>query len=204
LRLREKILERYSDFDLLTGVSGVTGLLLAPRRRLAGACCELGSAHGIETLGVTMFLMEVIGRKRLELLRNSADEARRMHYAPYSEFLVLAAVESVDGKIYSGANVEIVNYSLTKHAEEVAILTAMRSGASSRRKWLKTLYVAGAAPCGSCRQFALEFARTDAICVFERLSQSSLKRRRWPRFGNDDETPQAWRLSSLLPEAFEL
>jgi cytidine deaminase len=149
-----------------------------------------------------MLLMKVIDRGRLERLRDCADEARGMHYAPYSKFLVLAAVETVDGRIYAGANVEAVNYSLTKHAEEVAILTAMRAGASPRRKWLKTLYVAGAAPCGSCRQFALEFARADAICVFERIGQWSLKRRRWPIYG-DDDAPQEWSLSGLLPEAFK-
>jgi cytidine deaminase len=149
-----------------------------------------------------MFLMEVIEMERLERLRDCADEARGMHYAPYSKFLVLAVVETVSGRMYAGANVEIVNYSLTKHAEEVAILTALRAGAGPRRKWLKTLYVAGAAPCGSCRQFALEFARADAVCVFEQIEQWSLKRRKWPRHGGD-YAPQEWSLRGLLPEAFE-
>lgn len=147
--------------------------------------------------------MEAIDRERLERLRDCADEARGMHYAPYSKFLVLAAVETVKGRLYAGSNVEIVNYSLTKHAEEVAILTAMRAGSGPRGKWLKTLYVAGAAPCGSCRQFALQFAARDAVCVFEHIPQSSLKRRRWPRPVGRRE-PQVWSLTELLPEAFVL
>jgi cytidine deaminase len=65
--------------------------------------------------------------------------------------------------MYSGSNVEAANYSLTKHAEEAAILAAIAAEDDLGRGWLRALYVAGLAPCGSCRQFATEFATADAL-----------------------------------------
>ncbi len=148
-----------------------------------------------------MLLMGAIDRERLERLRNCADEARGMHYAPYSSFMVLAAVEADDGQLYPGANVEIVNYTLTKHAEEVAVLAGIAAGEDPGRPWIRTLYVAGAAPCGSCRQFVTEFASNDAICVFERIDQGRLKADRL-EIAAGDVPPQVWDLAKLLPEAF--
>jgi cytidine deaminase len=133
--------------------------------------------------------MEVDG-KRLEQLRACAEGARARSYAPYSQFVVLAAVETVDGEMYGGSNIEIANFSLTKHAEEVAILAAIGDGHGPGGKWLRTLYVGGGPPCGSCRQFAAEFAVAEVVCVFERLDRAT--------------PPAVWKLSDLLPEAFEL
>src|SRR5882757_296597 len=89
---------------------------------------------------------------KLSELRASAEGARRANYSPYSEFMVLAAVETSDGAVFGGSNVENVNYSLTKHAEELAVLAAILGGAGPGGEWLKTLYVTSASPCGSCRQ----------------------------------------------------
>jgi cytidine deaminase len=145
--------------------------------------------------------MDEIDGLRLERLRGYADRARPMHYAPYSDFIVLAAVEADDGQTYAGANIEIVNYSLCKHAEEVAILAAIVAGQDPRRPWLRAMYVAGAAPCGSCRQFMFEFATEDAVCVFERIDQERLKAAGGVSAAGDG-VPDVWRLSKLLPEAF--
>lgn len=146
-----------------------------------------------------MRLMQDVGVEQLENLRKCAEEARRANYAPYSSFVVLAAVEAVDGQLYAGSNVEIVNYSLSKHAEEVAILSAISGGQDPATPWLKTLYVAGAAPCGSCRQFALEFAAAEAICVVDKLDQKTLADPGRPAV---DVPPDVSRLADLLPKAF--
>jgi cytidine deaminase len=134
--------------------------------------------------------MGAIGGERLERLRAFAEAARARSYAQYSNFVVVAAVETVDGGLYGGANVEIANYSLTKHAEEVAVLAAIGAGQGPRGSWVTALYVGGGPPCGGCRQFVAEFAAADAICAFEPLDRST--------------PPIVRRLSELLPEPFTL
>jgi cytidine deaminase len=82
--------------------------------------------------------------------------------------MVVAAVETTAGKVYGGANIEVVNYSLTKHAEEAAVMAAIAAGVQlDGGPWLRTVYVVGAAPCGSCRQFLWEFAIPDAVVVVD-------------------------------------
>lgn len=145
--------------------------------------------------------MSEIEPGRLEALRRCAEEARGSHYGPYSKLMILAAVEASDGTMCSGSNVEIANYSLTKHAEEMAILIAIRRGGLTGRRWLKALYVAGGAPCGSCRQFALEFATEEAICVIDDVSQTELRR---PLVDSSRLAPPKVKpLRDLLPDAFE-
>ena len=108
----------------------------------------------------------------LDSLRRAAQQAVGAVWNPYSNFAVLAAVETVDGRYYGGANVENANFSLTKHAEETAVLAAILDGALTRcgRRWLKAIYVTSpsiGAPCGGCRQFINEFAAADALWVGE-------------------------------------
>ena len=104
----------------------------------------------------------------LARLRASAKEALSRCYPRYSGFMVVAAVETTAGKVFGGANVEIVNYSLTKHAEEAAVMAAIAAGAPlDGGPWLRTVYVVGAPPCGSCRQFLWEFAISDSVVVVD-------------------------------------
>lgn len=112
----------------------------------------------------------------LKSLRKHAALAAKHNYARYSGLLVVAAVETTDGKVFGGTNVEVANYTLTKHAEEMAIIRALatrslREPNAERDQWLKTLYVSGAAPCGSCRQFAWEWAAPEARCVIDLPSE---------------------------------
>ena len=62
-------------------------------------------------------------------LIEAAIRAREHAHAPFSGFKVGAAVETGDGRIYSGCNVENVTYSLTLCAERVAIFKAISEGA---------------------------------------------------------------------------
>lgn len=111
----------------------------------------------------------------LDRLRAAADEARALHYAPYSKVVALAAAMTIDGSIAGGSNVENANFSLTKHAEEIAILRALAlDGVPPAAGRLACVYVAGPAPCGSCRQFAAEFGSPDAYWVAEPVDQAEL------------------------------
>ncbi len=133
-------------------------------------------------------------------LRTAAQGARDTNYARYSNFMVLAAAETTQG-VFGGSNVENVNYTLTKHAEEVAILAAILAGAGPAGAWIKTLYVTSASPCGSCRQFTAEFAQPQTVVLIDRIGQEEVREASLPDL--DDGSVEAWRLGDLLPAAFE-
>jgi cytidine deaminase len=84
--------------------------------------------------------------------------ARQHAHAPYSNFLVGAALEDSTGRIHTGCNVENSTYGLTLCAERVAVFKAMSEGVREFRR------IAVAAdtetltpPCGACRQILWEF-----------------------------------------------
>jgi cytidine deaminase len=93
-----------------------------------------------------------------EELVTAAKLARENSYAPYSEFRVGAAIETDDGEIYTGCNVESASYGLTVCAERVAIWKAISEG---KHKVRNIAVVADTKeltpPCGVCRQIIWEF-----------------------------------------------
>ncbi len=113
--------------------------------------------------------------------------------------MVLAAVESPAG-VFGGTNVENVNFTLTKHAEEAAILAALAAGAGPRGPWLTTLYVTGASCCGSCRQFAAEFGGPETLVLVDRIAQRVVREANLEEL--DEGTIEPWSLGDLLPAAF--
>ena len=94
----------------------------------------------------------------LERLVAAACAAREHAFAPYSNFQVGAALETADGAIVTGCNVENATYGLTVCAERVALFKAISEG---RRKFVRIVVVAAAErpvpPCGACRQLLWEF-----------------------------------------------
>src|SRR5699024_2983524 len=79
-------------------------------------------------------------------------------YAPYSYYKVGAAVKTIDGSIFLGANIENSSYSLSCCAERVAIFKAVSEG----HALFKEMAIVGAteepiSPCGACRQVMAEF-----------------------------------------------
>jgi cytidine deaminase len=94
-----------------------------------------------------------------EGLLAQADAAAADAYAPYSKFLVGAAVRTHDGKVFTGVNVENAAYPLGICAEKTAISCAVTAG--YRPGDLEAIAVT-ASPCGGCRQWLAEF-RIDSV-----------------------------------------
>ena len=94
----------------------------------------------------------------LELARAAAAKA----YAPYSSFNVGCAVESVDGEVVTGANMENACYRLGICAEQSALTAAQHKFGLDK---VARVFVVGGTdstvctPCGGCRQAILEAAQ---------------------------------------------
>jgi cytidine deaminase len=102
----------------------------------------------------------------LELLLVRASKVREQAYAPYSKFLVGAAVRAENGEIFLGCNVENASYGATICAERSAIL-AMVAGGQRRISALAVFTDAEtlAMPCGLCRQVVSEFQHEARLIV---------------------------------------
>lgn len=119
--------------------------------------------------------------------------ASRAAYCPYSRFPVGAALQTADGQIHAGCNVENASYGLTSCAERNAVfrmVAATPPGSHPQARTILALVVytptaRPSAPCGACRQVLSEFAPSaELVCVCD--------------------TPHTLRatVASLLPEAF--
>lgn len=122
-----------------------------------------------------------------DALVNAAAAARENAVAPYSGFRVGAAVETDDGEIIAGCNIETATYGLTLCAERVAIFKAVSDG---KRDFKRIAVVADTdrltPPCGSCRQIIWELCG-DVPVVMTNLAGKT-------------ETIQ---MHELLPNAFD-
>lgn len=105
-------------------------------------------------------------------LERAASAVRRRAHAPYSKFLVGAALLAEDGRVFLGANVENASYGLSLCAERSAIAAAVAAGA----KKFRALAIASAGrrpatPCGMCRQVMAEFPPAFAVVCFTRSAR---------------------------------
>lgn len=128
-----------------------------------------------------------MNQENFQPLIEAAQQARMHSVAPFSEFLVGAAVKTAAGKIYTGCNIESASYGLTVCAERVAIWKALSEG----EKQLTELAVVAdtdtlTPPCGTCRQIIWEFAR-EATIIFANLNGKS----------------EVFHIADLLPRAFD-
>ena len=120
-------------------------------------------------------------------LIETASAARLRSVAPFSYFLVGAALRTKDGKVFTGCNVESASYGLTVCAERVAIWKALSEG---ERDFTDLVIVADTEqltpPCGTCRQIIWEF------CKHAKIVLANLR-------GEQEEV----NIADLLPKAFD-
>lgn len=111
-----------------------------------------------------------MSEENFEKLIETAKQARRQSIAPFSNFLVGAALKTQDGKVYTGCNVESASYGLTVCAERVAIWKALSEG---ERHFTELAIVADTEtltpPCGTCRQIIHEFCGDEATIILANL-----------------------------------
>ncbi|MBC8175251.1 MAG: cytidine deaminase [Candidatus Marinimicrobia bacterium] len=87
----------------------------------------------------------------MKTIIRAAQEVKKNAYVPYSHYKVGAAVETEDGHIVVGCNVESSSFGLTVCGERVALTSAIAQGYKS----FTSIAIAtddGASPCGACRQ----------------------------------------------------
>jgi cytidine deaminase len=101
-----------------------------------------------------------------DYLIEAARVVRERSISPFSHFRVGAAVETVDGKIFTGCNIESASFGLTACAERVAIWKALSEG---EKRFKRIAIVADTEqltpPCGTCRQIIWEFARDATVTL---------------------------------------
>ena len=130
-----------------------------------------------------------------------AREAALEAYAPYSGFEVGCAVESIDGTVVTGANVENACYRLGICAEQHALANAQaafgihnvaRIAVAGGRVTAGALFGEQVVtPCGGCRQAILEAAQLGNPIDIHVICASG-----------DGKTIETHSISSLLPNAF--
>jgi cytidine deaminase len=102
----------------------------------------------------------------VDLLMNAAREAAGKAYAPYSRFLVGAAILTRGGAVHAGCNVENASYGLSICAERNAATTMVSAGEEDRRIKSVAVFSPNAAPCfpcGACRQVLREFGCEEIV-----------------------------------------
>lgn len=91
-------------------------------------------------------------------------EARKRAYAPYSGYLVGAAVLTSDGQVTLGCNVENASYPATICAERVALTGAVAQGLPAPVA-IAVATKNGGSPCGICRQVMAELGPEMAVYI---------------------------------------
>lgn len=125
--------------------------------------------------------------EKKQKLIDAATTARTRAYAPYSNFQVGAAVESENGDIYIGCNVESASYGLTVCAERVAIWKGISCGETRFTQIAVVVDTEDLTPpCGVCRQIIWEFCG-DVPVILSNLEGKS----------------ETIMMSELLPRAFD-
>ena len=118
-------------------------------------------------------------------LIQKAIEMRKRAYAPYSNYRVGAAVETITGEIIGGCNVESSSYGLTCCAERVSLFRAISEG-YDKFKSLAVSTENGGMPCGACRQVIWDICKEIEIHIC-----------------NNEERLKTINSSELLPDAFD-
>jgi cytidine deaminase len=143
--------------------------------------------NGAEWQPVTMDAAPSSGTGAEQALLGAAMDARMRAQAAYSHFMVGAALETADGRVIGGCNIENATYGLTLCAERVALVKALSDGHSIfTRIAVVADTVSPTPPCGPCRQLLWEYCGDIDIIL-----------------GNLNGPTGRFRLSALLPMPFD-
>lgn len=117
-----------------------------------------------------------------QALIRQALAAREKAVAPYSNFLVGAALLAADGRVYTGCNVENAAFTPTSCAERTALFKAVSEGVTR----FTDIAVVGAmrgqvnalvtAPCGVCRQALYEFCGPELNVIMAKTPEDFIER----------------------------
>tara|TARA_B100000886_G_scaffold324230_1_gene268722 strand:+ start:2003 stop:2386 length:384 start_codon:yes stop_codon:yes gene_type:complete len=118
-------------------------------------------------------------------LFQKALEMRKNSHAPFSGYKVGSAIETEEGFIIGGCNVESASYGLTCCAERSAIYNAISLGYTSFRA-LAVVTDNGGYPCGACRQVIWEICGDIIVYIC-----------------NTTKLIKSTNSSALLPKAFD-
>jgi cytidine deaminase len=178
--------ERRSGKDRRTA-PGPAAKADTPERRTAerrrGA--DRRSEKGWQSISIELTTAE--GLNQEATLLAAATDARTRAHAQYSNFQVGAALETADGRIIGGCNIENATYGLTLCAERVALVKALSEGeAVFTRIAVVADTESPTPPCGPCRQLLWEYCGDIDIIL-----------------GNLNGPTGRFRLSALLPLPFD-
>lgn len=120
-------------------------------------------------------------RELLEAARSASQRA----YAPYSNFHVGAAIQTEDGAIHAGCNVENASYGLSMCAERNAVgrMVSHSEDFKIKRVAVASPDAAPCMPCGACRQVLREFGCEEVIV-------------------EDESGARSYRFEEILPHSF--
>jgi cytidine deaminase len=120
-------------------------------------------------------------RELLEAARSASQRA----YAPYSNFHVGAAIQTEDGAIHAGCNVENASYGLSMCAERNAVAKMVSDSEDFKIKRVAVASpdAAPCMPCGACRQVLREFGCEEVIV-------------------EDESGARSYRFEEILPHSF--
>jgi len=113
--------------------------------------------------------------KSFDELVNSALEAQKRAYCPFSSFPVGAALQTASGRIYQGVNVENASFGMTMCAERVAVGAAVAAGEKEFTA-IAVVSRGGVSPCGACRQVLAEFNPNLPIVMVDSLKPAEVRR----------------------------
>jgi cytidine deaminase len=134
--------------------------------------------------------VKTVSAALLDQLVQEAKAVRERAYAPYSKYLVGAAIATKRGSIYAGCNVENSTFGATICAERGAIMQMVAHGETDPIA-CAVVTEDGGSPCGICRQVLAEFARDMPIVLASLASR-------------EGETGMVVQLADLIPLAFRL
>lgn len=103
----------------------------------------------------------------------AAIAARFRAHAPYSRFLVGAALRNDHDQYIVGCNVENASYGLTICAERVAVASAVAQG-FQKFTGLALATAGGVTPCGACLQVLAEFCEDLPIWLVDTNSPTAV------------------------------